>query len=147
MRALVYAVRDGDEKAVRALLAHPDVDINAIVPWCQVWHGVEFDDYNDGSVTALMTASAVGDEEIVKLLLATPGIDVNFIDGITALEMAVHWERTPIVVLLADVPGIHLDAALNEALKHWSRKDAAAVLLAASRWAARRPWVLLCCKI
>jgi ankyrin repeat protein len=83
---LYYATINHHEVAVKALLAHPDIEVNK---------------YNHGNVTALMVATRYDLFLIIELLLAHPDIDVNKADegGITPLFWAVNNRNVKIIKL------------------------------------------------
>lgn len=145
MTALIHAVRDVDIYAVKVLLEHPSTDVNAVEDWYYVFHHFEG---GGGRVTALMMAAALDEDgEITRMLLAAPGIDVNYIaDGMCALDMAAEWNNCLTTTLLADVPDIDLQHTLSRSRQGLSQLSEIihAMLAEASRWVARRPWVLLC---
>jgi hypothetical protein len=94
---LIYAARKGHTEIVKALLAAPNIDVNA---------------KDDAETAALILAARHGHTEIVKALLAAPNIDVNAKDweGNTALCWAADRGHTEIVKALLAAPNIDVNA-------------------------------------
>lgn len=101
------SVECGRTKILRALLAVPDIDVNAIAG--------EYGAFR----TALMLAAFYDHVPIINALLAVPGINVNLKDifGYTALMLSAYNGHTEIVTALLAVTGI----AVNEKNKVCSR--------------------------
>jgi ankyrin repeat protein len=95
---MIGAASDGDKKAIQAMLASGDVDVN-VRDWDEL--------------TALIPAASAGHLDICKLLIKE-GIDVNAKDkdGITALMEASIMGQMKIVVFLLE-NGAEVDGAAN----------------------------------
>ena len=87
--ALMAAVGEDNLEALKAILTHPEVDINA-----KYWRGR----------TALIEASLYGNTEVVKALLSHHELDINATDemGLTALMTAADRGETDVVLALLD---------------------------------------------
>ena len=87
--ALFHAATEGDADTVKALLASPNVDINAL---------------DDNWNTPLMQAARFGHDEVVTaLLVARANVNARNRDGKTALSLAAEGGHDETVRVLTNV--------------------------------------------
>ncbi|KAH6904798.1 hypothetical protein BKA70DRAFT_1295100 [Coprinopsis sp. MPI-PUGE-AT-0042] len=154
-RALMYASSFGREGAIRLLLAHPDIKINALDEsrWSALVRASHRNrkgavilllSYPDIEVnmmtvqgTALHMATMNGYEDMVTILLAHPSVDPNIVNpwGMTPLSLASSYGHTGIAKRLLSHPQIQVNAqprpgvtALCEAVE-WGNEDTVRLLL------------------
>jgi ankyrin repeat protein len=127
---LAIAAMMGDARMIEALLAVPDLDVNATnvsgdtALHHAVNHGhadvverllnqpdVDVNATNSVGTTALIRSVDNGDEHIVGLILARPDVNVNLVDvhRSTPLHHAVAAGRTDLAALLLTRPDTNLD--------------------------------------
>lgn len=96
---LLYAVQNRDPTMLRALLSHPDIDVNV---------------HKNGR-TALITAVDSNLAEKVRILLAVDGINVNAIayDGNTALDIAEQNDNDAIAEMLREAGAVRAQEINN----------------------------------
>jgi len=100
LKPLFHVAYRGHEKLVKALLKHPDINVNQTI--CTGW-------------SPLHAAASNGHLSVIKLLLEHPDINVNHLDSIekTAFWHAAKGGHVDVLMLWLELPNIHLDLNLN----------------------------------
>lgn len=97
--ALFEAVENGNIETVELLLAHKELDVNAVHPW-------------RSNRTALMLAAQSGKMEIVNALLDRPGVrsDQKDLEGNTSLSLATIAGQSEVVASLLENESIDINS-------------------------------------